>query len=121
MHRHLVGRGRTIWQAEVIDENHWIRVEKGRKEFFVKWVGLPITRCEWKLPQDIEHAREKIEAFEPELSARARPERGSARTAAELRAGRNARTEEWYIEMRWRYVASASWNSKMHSTQLSMP
>jgi hypothetical protein len=71
MHRHLVGRGRTIWQAEVIDENHWIRVEKGRKEFFVKWVGLPITRCEWKLPQDIEHAREKIEAFELELSARA--------------------------------------------------
>jgi hypothetical protein len=71
MHRHLVGRGRTIWQAEVIDENHWIRVENGRKEFFVKWVGLPITRCEWKLPQDIEHAREKIEAFELELSARA--------------------------------------------------
>jgi hypothetical protein len=110
MHRHLVGRGRTIWQAEVIDENHRIRVEKGRKEFFVKW----------KLPQDIEHAREKIEAFELELSARA-PRKRKRQDAAELRAGRNARTEEWYIEMRWRYVASASWNSKMHSTQLSMP
>jgi hypothetical protein len=47
------------------------RISKGRKEFFVKWVGLPITRCEWKLPQEIEDARDKIEAFEMELSARA--------------------------------------------------
>jgi hypothetical protein len=47
------------------------RMMKGRKEFFVKWAGLQLTLCEWKLPQDIQQARYKIDAFEQDLSSRA--------------------------------------------------
>jgi hypothetical protein len=52
---------------EVLDS----RLMRGRKEFWVKYVGLPITRNEWKLPEEIEHARNKIEAFELDLTNRA--------------------------------------------------
>jgi hypothetical protein len=33
----------------------------GREEYFVKYVGLPITRCEWVNPYSIESARHKFE------------------------------------------------------------
>jgi predicted nucleic acid-binding Zn ribbon protein len=45
---------------EVLD----VRVLKGKKEYFVKWIGLPITRCDWVQPGDVEHARQKIEQFD---------------------------------------------------------
>jgi hypothetical protein len=62
---------------EVLD----VRVMKGRKEYFVKWIGLPITRCEWVLPDTIEHARHLIDAFEEGLASKAIGKRKRVGTA----------------------------------------
>jgi hypothetical protein len=80
--RHPPPVHRPVESANEVEVILDTRVSRGRKEFFVKWMGLPITRCEWKLPHEIEHAREKIEAFELELSARAPGKRKRQETGA---------------------------------------
>jgi hypothetical protein len=57
--------------ANEVEEILDTRVIRGRKEFFIKWVGLPISRCEWKAAEEIERAREKIEKFEQEMASKA--------------------------------------------------
>jgi hypothetical protein len=52
---------------EILD----VRMMKGRKEYFIKYVGLPLSRCEWMVPDQIENAREKIEEFDREMAAKA--------------------------------------------------
>jgi hypothetical protein len=37
---------------------------KGRKEYFIKYAGLPLSRCEWATPETLENARVKIEEFD---------------------------------------------------------
>jgi hypothetical protein len=51
---------------EVLD----MRILMGKKQYFVKYVGLPITRCEWVTPEAIEDAREKIEQFHEQSGAK---------------------------------------------------
>jgi hypothetical protein len=51
---------------EVLD----VRMMNGRKEYFIKYVGLPLSRCEWTIPDKIEGAREKIEEFDRAMAAR---------------------------------------------------
>jgi hypothetical protein len=51
---------------EVLD----MRILMGKKQYFVKYVGLPITRCEWVTPESIEEAREKIEQFHEQSGAK---------------------------------------------------
>jgi hypothetical protein len=48
-----------------------VRMMKGRKEYFVKYVGLPLSRCEWVSPEHMERARDKIEAFDSSTAAKA--------------------------------------------------
>jgi hypothetical protein len=52
---------------EVLD----VRMLKGRKEYYVKYIGLPLSRCEWVLPEQIEKARDKIETFDATTAAKA--------------------------------------------------
>jgi hypothetical protein len=52
---------------EVLD----VRMMKGRKEYFVKFVDLPLSRCEWTIPDKIERAREKIEEFNKQMASKA--------------------------------------------------
>jgi hypothetical protein len=52
---------------EVLD----VRMMRGKKEYYVKYVGLPLSRCEWILPGDIENARDKIEAFDKSTAVKA--------------------------------------------------
>jgi hypothetical protein len=52
---------------EILD----VRVMKGWKEYFLEWVRLPITRCEWVLPGFIKNARVQVEAFERGLATSA--------------------------------------------------
>jgi hypothetical protein len=51
---------------EVLD----VRMMKGRKEYFIKYVGLPLSRCEWVVPDRIEIAREKIEEFDRMMASK---------------------------------------------------
>jgi hypothetical protein len=57
-------------ETKEIEEILDMRMMHGKKEYFVKYVGLPITRCEWVLPDSVEHAREKIERFDTESALR---------------------------------------------------
>jgi hypothetical protein len=50
-------------QPHEIEEILDMRIMNGRQEYFVKYVGLPITRCEWVNPYSIESARHKFEDF----------------------------------------------------------
>jgi hypothetical protein len=52
---------------EVLD----VRMMKGRKEYFIKYVGLPLSRCEWATPETLENAREKIEEFDRMMAKKA--------------------------------------------------
>jgi hypothetical protein len=51
-------------QTHDIEEVLDMRIMHGRKEYFVKYAGLPITRCESVDPYSAEHAREKFEEFD---------------------------------------------------------
>jgi hypothetical protein len=57
-------------EAKEIEEILDMRMMHGKKEYFVKYIGLPITRCEWVQPDSIEHARDKIERFDTESATR---------------------------------------------------
>jgi hypothetical protein len=57
--------------AHEVEEILDVRMLKGRKEYYVKYVGLPLSRCEWVVPEAIEKARGKIEAFDSSTAAKA--------------------------------------------------
>jgi ribosomal protein L16/L10AE len=47
-----------------------MRILMGNKQYFVKYVGLPSTRCEWVSPESIEEARDKIDQFHDQSGAK---------------------------------------------------
>jgi hypothetical protein len=51
---------------EVLD----VRINRGHKEYFAKFVGLPITRCDWVKADDFEQYREKFESFDEITASR---------------------------------------------------
>jgi hypothetical protein len=46
------------------------RIHRGHKEYFAKFVGLPITRCDWVKAEDFEQYREKFESFDEVTASR---------------------------------------------------
>jgi hypothetical protein len=62
--RRLPSAAAPIEQPHEVEEVLDMRILHGRKEYFVKYVGLPITRCEWIDPHSMESAREKFDAFD---------------------------------------------------------
>jgi hypothetical protein len=68
--RHIPSSATPVEQPHDVEEVLDMRVMHGKKEYFVKYVGLPITRCEWIDPHSMESAREKFEAFDQLAPAR---------------------------------------------------
>jgi hypothetical protein len=63
-------KGRPNDEVQDVEEVLDVRMLKGRKEYYVKYVGLPLSRCEWVLPEHIEKARDEIEAFDSITAAK---------------------------------------------------
>jgi hypothetical protein len=67
---HVPSSATPIEHPHDVEEVLGMRVMHGKKEYFVKYVGLPITRSEWIDPHSMESAREKFEAFDQLAPAR---------------------------------------------------
>jgi hypothetical protein len=68
--RPMPPKARPEDETREVEEILDMRVMNGKKEYFVKYIGLPITRCEWVVPDAIEHARDKIERFDTDTAVR---------------------------------------------------
>jgi hypothetical protein len=85
---------------EVLD----MGVIRDRKEYFVKYAGLPIIRCEWVLPNALEHTRDNIEFFEHETAARSI---GKRKRGAEIASTRKKKSAQPYGDWRRRQIVWA--------------
>jgi hypothetical protein len=68
--RHLPNPATLVEQTHDVEEVLDMRVMHGKKEYFVKYVRLPITRCEWIDPHSMESAIHKFKAFDQLAPAR---------------------------------------------------
>jgi hypothetical protein len=62
--RHLPVSATPTEQPHDVEEVLDRRIMHGKKQYFVKYVGLPIMRCEWIDPHSAENAREKFQQFD---------------------------------------------------------
>jgi hypothetical protein len=56
-------------ESREIEEVLDVRIHRGRKQYFVKFVGLPITRHDWINSDEFELYRAKIEEFDTSNAA----------------------------------------------------